>query len=63
MEYINHKKNKAIGTEKNILKLIQNMGPYTFEGALIYIQSLIRTSILYAAETLYNVSENELRAL
>ena len=63
MENITHKSNRAIGTEKLILKLIQNMGPYTFEGALIYIQSLIRTSTLYASETMYNVSENEWRAL
>ena len=50
-----HKGYKAIGTEKLILKLIQNMGPYTFEGALICIQTLIRNSILYASETIYNV--------
>ena len=37
MENINHKKNKAIGTEKNILRLIQNMGPYTFEGDVLQL--------------------------
>ena len=58
-----HKGNKAIGTEKLILKLIQNMGPYTFEGALIYIQTLIRNSILYASETMYNVLETEWKKL
>ena len=58
-----HKRNKAIGTEKLILRLIKNLGPYTFKGVLIYIQSLIRTSILYSAETMYNMSETEIRAL
>ena len=37
MENINHKKNKAIGTTKNILRIIQNIGPYTFDGAMKYI--------------------------
>ena len=58
-----NKRNRAIGTEKLILKLIKNLGPYTFKGALIYIQSLIRTSILYSAETMYSLSESELRAI
>ena len=39
------------------------MGPYTFEGALIYIQTLIRNGILYASETMYNVLETECKAL
>ena len=64
IENINHRKNKSIRTEKLILKLFQPMGPYTFEGALIYSQSLITTSILYATETMYNVSEKkQIRAL
>ena len=58
-----HNKNKAIGTERLILKLVQNLGPFKFEGAVIYIQTLIRNSILYAAETMYNVSEIEWRTL
>ena len=41
-----HKRNKLIGTEKQILKITKELGPYTFEGALIYIQSLIRTMVL-----------------
>ena len=45
------------------MKLIKNLGPYTYEGAIIYIQSLIRTSVLYAAETMCNTSEAELRAI
>ena len=63
IQNILHKKNKAKGTERLILKLVQNLGPFTFEGAVIYIQTLIRNSILYAAETMYNVSEIEWRTL
>ena len=44
-ENILHKGIKAIGIEKSILKLIKNMGPCTFEGALIYIQTLIRNGM------------------
>ena len=46
MENINHKRNKCIGTEKQILKLIKPLGAYTFYCALIYLKSLIRNSIL-----------------
>ena len=63
MKNIIHKKNKSIGTQKQILKLIKPLGPYTFEGALIYIKSLIRNSILYAAETMIYVKESEYKAL
>ena len=53
----------CIGTEKLILWLIHYIGPYTFEGALINLQILIRTSIIYAAETKYNMSEKEWRVI
>ena len=44
-------------------KLIKHLGPYTFEAAIIYIKSLLRTSLLYGAETLFNLTEKELRAI
>ena len=49
--------------EKQILKLIEPLGPLTFEGALIYLKSLIRSSIFYAAETMINIKEAEFKAL
>ena len=52
MPNIIHMRNKSIGTQKKILNLIEPMGPFRFEGAIIYIQSLLRTSILYASETM-----------
>ena len=60
---ISHKKNKSIGTQKQIPKLIESLGVYTFESAMIYIESLLRSSLLYASETMHNVKEVEWRAL
>ena len=63
MPNIIHMRNKSIGTQKKILNLIEPMGPYRFEGAIIYVQSLLRNSILYASETMCNIKEKEFRAL
>ena len=35
MTNIIHKKNKSISTQKQIPKMIKNLGPYTFEAAII----------------------------
>ena len=45
IENINHKRNRSIGTQKQILKMIEPLGPYVFETAFIYIKSLIRNNI------------------
>ena len=37
MKNILHKRNKALGTQKIIQKLIKKLGKFTFEGAVIYI--------------------------
>ena len=42
-----------IGTQKQILKL----GVYTFESAVVYMECLLRSSILHASETMNNVKE------
>ena len=39
------------------------MGLYTFDIAVVYIESLLRSSILYASETMTNVREFEYREL
>ena len=62
-ENIFHNRNKSIGTQKQILKLIEPLGQYTFECAIIYLKSLIRNSILYAAEAMYSIKETHYRAL
>ena len=63
MPNIIHKKNKSIGTQRLIVKLIEPLGCYRFERALIYIGSLLRSSIPYGAETMCNVKETEWREL
>ena len=63
MKNIIHKRNKCIGTQKQIIHLIKPLGPYTFECALIYIKSLIRNSILYASEAMCSIKEAHYRAL
>ena len=63
MKNIIHKRNKCIGTQKQIINLIKPLGPYTFECALIYIKLLIRNSILYASEAMCSIKEAHYRAL
>ena len=43
--------------------MIKGLGKYTFQGAMIYLNSLLRSSILFAAEAMYNLKENEFRLL
>ena len=43
--------------------LIEGLGKYTFECGMIYFNSLLRSSILFAAETMYNVKEKEFREI
>ena len=38
MKNIINKRNKSLGTQKQIPKMIKNLGPYTFEAALVYIK-------------------------
>ena len=57
------KRNKAIGTQKEILKLLKNLGPYTFVCARTYFLSLIRSSILYSGETMVSITEEEYRTI
>ena len=40
---------------------MKNLGKYTFESSMIYLNSLLRSSILFAAEAMYNVKEIEYR--
>ena len=47
--------------KKQIQFLIKNLGKYTFESSMIYVNSLLRSSILFAAEAMYNVNETECR--
>ena len=53
MKNIIHKHDKTIGTKKQLLKLMEPLGSYTFEGAFIYIHSLLRSTLLYEALQVY----------
>ena len=44
------KVNKAIGTRNVIKTLIKGLGKYTIESGIIYFKSLLRGSVLYAAD-------------
>ena len=39
------------------------MGKYYFESALVLMNAMLRSSILYACETYYNLKEGEIRQL
>ena len=50
-----------MGLKKQIQFLMKNLGKYSFESSMIYLNSLLRSSILFAAEAMYNVKEIEYR--
>ena len=63
MPNIIHKQKKTIVTQKQIVKLVEPLSVYTFESAVIYVESLLRSSILYSSEAMINIKEIEYRAL
>ena len=56
---------KSIWVSQRILNRLQslNLKQYHFQCGLMFLNIILRSSILYAAETYYNLKENELRAL
>ena len=42
---------------------MQGLGKYTIECGMIYLNSLLRFSILFASETMYDIKENDFRQL
>ena len=63
MKNIVSKGKRAKGIKKEIQVLLKGLGKYTIESGLIYFQSLLRSSVLYAAEAMYNVTKQEEREL
>ena len=61
MKNIIAKEKQAFGIKRQITILIKNLGKYKFESSMIYLNSLLRSSILFAAEAMYNVKEIEYR--
>ena len=61
MRNIEAKEKRAIGIIKTIQYLIRRLGKYTIECGIIYLNYLLRSSILFAAETIYDIKEDEYR--
>ena len=57
------KVSKAIGTRNVIKTLIKGLGKYTIESGIIYFKSLLRGSVLYAAEAMVNLKEKDIKLL
>ena len=60
---ISEKKNKSIGIIRSIINMIKGLGVYAIKNGIIYLNSLLRGSILYAAETYYSLSERNYRSI
>ena len=63
MPNIFHKRNKSFGTHKQIMSMVSEIGKYTMECGFIYLNSILRGSILYGAEALINLTEKEFREI
>ena len=63
MNTIVQKRNKQNGKKKMISNILKPLGQYTFECGMILLNSLIRSSVLYGTEAMYNVTENEIREI
>ena len=57
------RRNKSSNTIRRIVSMISGLGTYSLESGSIYVKSLLRSSLLYAAETYYNITEKELRLI
>ena len=65
MVNINNMKNKLIGIIRQIFNCLEslNLMRYYLECAMVSMNIMLRSSILYAAETYHNLKENELREI
>ena len=65
MANIKNVRNKSFGTIKSIFNKLKELKSrkYYFECGMIFLNIMLRSSILYGSETYYDLKENELRAL
>ena len=65
MANIKSVRNKSYGAIKAIFSKLKDLKlrKYHFECGMIFLNIMLRSSILYGSETYYNSKENELRAL
>ena len=65
MANIRSVRNKSFGTIRTILDKLKglNLRKYYFECGILFLNLMLRSSILYGSEAYYNLRENELRTL
>ena len=65
MQNIKIIKNKSIGTIRQIFHQLKSLklGKYYFEVGLLFLNVMLRSTILYACETYYNLKESKVRQL
>ena len=65
MVHIKEMEKKSILVSKKTFNRLYNLNlkQYLFECAMIFLNVILRSSILYASETFYNLKEKELRKL
>ena len=58
-------RNKSIGVIRTIMTKLERLSlrKYYFECAIIFMNSILRGSILYASDTYYNLTESQLRSI
>ena len=57
MNNIIAKEKRAQGIKRQIQHLMKGLGKYTLESSMIYLNSLLRSTILFAAEAMYDIKE------
>jgi hypothetical protein len=65
MVNIQEMKNKSIWVIRKIFTKLDslNLKKYYFECGILFLNTMLRSSILYACETYYNLKETEVRQL
>ena len=65
MKHITEMKNESVWITDKIFNWLPslNLKKYFFECAMIFLNVILRSSILYAYETYYKIKETEMRAL
>ena len=65
MVNIRHMKNKSLGVIRKIITKLAslNLKKYYFECGVILMNSILRGTILYAADMYYNLKESEVRGV
>ena len=63
MNSIMKKRNKQCGNRKQFENLLKPLGKYNFECGFIFFNSIVRNSVLYGTEVMYNIIEKEKREI